>query len=169
MLLKNIITDCDRDDIEIIMELWEIYRNSIRITLSDSVQHYGIRGLNYEGIKHNDYIPDIHYDYFEDSDWLHHYIANLPNWKVKDFCWNTIDEAWEKCSRYFSGLHDSRIAPDGKTWDVNRFLLDALSWELHWWYLQQLNWLKNKIPYKTKYASSYFNPLKNHKHKKRHR
>ena len=169
MILKNIITTWDRDDIETIMKFGEIYRNSIKVTLSDSVQHYGIRGLNYEGIKYNEHMPDIHYDYYEDSIWLHHYVANLPNWKVKDFCWDTIDEAWNKCSKYFSCVHDSRIAPDGKTWDVNRFLLDALTWNLHWWYLQQLDWLKNKISHKSKCASSYYNPLKKHKRKKHHR
>ena len=169
MLLKNIITTWDIEDIETIMRFWEIYRNSIKVILSDSVQYYWIRWLNYEGIKHNGHSPDIHYDYYEDNGWLHHYIANLPNWKIKDFCWNTIDEAWNKCSKYFSGVHDSRMAPDGKTWDTNRFLLDALAWELHWWSLQQLDWIKNNVQSKAKWASSYFNPLKKHKHKKRHK
>ena len=128
MSLKSTITAWDIEDLNEIMEHWEKYSNSIIVTLSDTVLNYGIRGLKYGRINSK----CIHYDYYEDEDWIHHYIANFPNWKVKDFCWKTIDEAWNNCSTHLSSVYDVRIAPDGVFWGFNKFLLDALKWNLHW-------------------------------------
>ena len=138
---KNKIEVHDKEYVEYIKEFWKPFNNSISVIFSDWKCDFWIRWLFYTGMEQGvGKFRNIKYNYYEDNDWIHHYIVNLPDGKVLDFSWKTSDEAYGKFDTY--DLHDIWRAPDGTLWKYNKFLYDVLLWNFHWCYLKKLEPLK---------------------------
>ena len=138
---KSTIRAWDIEYINHVKDFWKPFNNSIAVVFSDWEYNFWIRWLDLAGMEQGvEKMRNIKYDYYEDSNWIHHYVVNLPNGRVLNFSWETIDEAREKYNRY--DLHDIWRAPDGTSWYFSKFLHDALLWNFHWCYLEKLEPIK---------------------------